>query len=87
MGTIAIERPKLNAILSTSSMPVSVFFEGKRAKIARYPGIKRIMGKAIMIRRALFMSRSMSINPMILQRKQKIIVFGYLSDRTRIVWD
>ena len=75
----------LNAIRSISSMPLSVFFEGKSAKIVRYPGIKRIIGKAIMIRRALFISRSMRTNPMILQRKQKIIVLGYLSDRTRII--
>jgi hypothetical protein len=82
-----MERPMLNAIRSISSMPLSVFFEGKSAKTARYPGIKRTMGKAIMIRRALFILRSMRTNPMILQRKQKIIVLGYLSDSTRIIWD
>jgi len=83
-GTIAMETPKLNAIRSVSSMPFSVFLEGKSAKMVRYPGMKRIIGKLIMIRKISFILRRIRKSPMILQMKHRIIVFGYLTESLRI---
>ena len=68
-------------------MPFSVFFEGKSANILRYPGMKRIMGKAMMIRKVSLISSKIRKSPMILQTKHKRIVLGYLSESIRIVWD
>ena len=51
-GTIAIERPKLSAILSITSI---VFFVGNSADMSMYPGMKRINGSPMMMRIALSM--------------------------------
>jgi hypothetical protein len=65
-------------------MPFSVFLEGKSAKMVRYPGMKRIIGKLIMIRKISFILRRIRKSPMILQMKHRIIVFGYLTESLRI---
>ena len=44
-GTIAIDRPKLRAIRSMTSIPLSVFLVGNKVKIRMYPGMKRTNGK------------------------------------------
>lgn len=75
-----MEQPKLRASRSVSSMPLFVFFEGKRAKTVKYPGIKRIIGRLMMMRTTLFWLRRMRRSPMMLQIKLTMIVFGYLSE-------
>ena len=84
-GTIAIERPKLRAIRSMTSIPLSVFFAGNKVKIKMYPGMKRTNGKpkTTRIKPSIFsnvIGKSIRLHSM-----HKMISAGYFCDEIFIV--
>jgi hypothetical protein len=75
--TIAIEKPKLNPILSNPFILLLSFFIGKRMKMSIYPGIKRMKGSPIIMRNISSMFRKTIGSKIILQRINRIMSIGY----------
>lgn len=81
-GTIAIDRPKLSAIRSITSIPRSVFFAGNKVKIKTYPGMNKRNGNPRSVRTVVSMESNAIGSNMILQRIQNRISRGYFDDET-----
>jgi hypothetical protein len=75
--TIAIEKPKLSAILSILSIPLFSFFVGKSAKISVYPGMKRRKGNPNIDRMILFIESNTIGGNIIAQAIHRMISIGY----------
>jgi hypothetical protein len=75
--TRAIEKPKLNPILSNLFIPLNSCFIGKSMKISRYPGMKSRKGNPIIMRNISFMSSKTIGSNMILHRRNRIMSIGY----------
>lgn len=82
MGTIAIESPRLSAILSMVSI---VFFVGNSAKMSMYPGIKRMNGSPKIMRIVFSISIKTTGSKIMLHIMQMMISAGYLVDEIFIV--
>jgi hypothetical protein len=76
-GTIAIERPKLNAILSMLSILLFFLLIGNRVVMIRYPGMKKIKGKLKIMRINPSESNKIIGTKAKLQIRHNIISTGY----------
>ena len=74
--TRAIEKPKLNPILSNVLIPLQSVFIGKSMKMNIYPGIKRRKGNPIIIRNISSMLSRVTGSISIPQRINRIISIG-----------
>jgi len=79
-GTIAMERPKLSAMRSITSIPRSVFFAGNKAKIKMYPGMNKRNGKPRSVRTVVSIESNAIGSNAMLQRVQSRISRGYFDD-------
>ena len=75
-----MDRPKLSAIRSIPSIPRSVFFEGNKAKIKRYPGMNKMNGNPRSVRTVVSIESNVIGSNAVLQRIQSRISTGYFDD-------
>jgi hypothetical protein len=82
---MAIEEPKLSAILSIPSIPLFSFFVGKSAKIRVYPGMKKRKGNPNIIRIVLSIGITKRVSKIVVHTIHRIISIGYLVNMIFIV--
>ena len=75
-----MDRPKLSAMRSMTSIPRSIFFAGNMAKIRRYPGMNRRNGTPRIVRIVVSMDSNVIGSNMVLQRIHRIMSRGYFDD-------
>lgn len=75
---MAIEKPKLNPILSNPLIPLQSFFIGKSMKISIYPGMKRRNGSPIIMRKISSTFSKVTGSISIVHTINRIMSIGYL---------